>query len=601
MEPPVPIVSSSGWAWTVIRVGTWSGRGSVAEGSRRSSTHRIADVGERQRPGAERHVAGVTPAASPCPRTLDRDGTRPRGLRHSHADDASGAAPLDGTTPAIEALEAAGVPFTVVRTEIAHDAEESAAFQGIRSGRCCARSSSAARRTTTCSSSCPGGRRFDWPKLRAHLGTNRLSLPDRGGGEADDRLRAGRDHAVRRAPAWPVIADASIEGLDARRDRRRCAGRQRPPRARRPVRATGARGRRHQRAGAAASEPPAAERSATRRAQLRPGRPLPIRPRLTAATIDADGAQPHARSRQPPRRPRPDRSPASASRTARRSSPGRYCYDAPRATSGADVVKVEPPEGDVDPRLGPAVGRRRGGRDADRGLLPGRQPQQALDPPRPQDGRPAATSCGGSCAEADVARSRTTASAGFARLGFDDAALAAINPDLVHLAISGFGPDGPDAAKPGYDFVVQAVGGLMSITGAARRRGRAGRPRSGSRSATSSPGCSRAVAILAALLARERAGDGRASRPADRRVAPRERRSRCSSTRPRTRSSRVVAPGRLGNAHPNIVPYETFVTADGELALAVGSERQWPRLCEAARRCPGLADGPRGSRPTATG
>ena len=54
---------------------------------------------------------------------------------------------------------------------------------------------------------------------------------------------------------------------------------------------------------------------------------------------------------------------------------------------------------------------------------------------------------------------------GFARLGFDDAALQAINPDLVHLAISGFGPDGPDADKPGYDFVAQAVAGLMSITG----------------------------------------------------------------------------------------------------------------------------------------
>ena len=61
---------------------------------------------------------------------------------------------------------------------------------------------------------------------------------------------------------------------------------------------------------------------------------------------------------------------------------------------------------------------------------------------------------------------------GLERLGFDDAALEALNPDLVHLAITGFGRDGPDAPKPGYDFVVQAVGGLMSITGDARRRRR---------------------------------------------------------------------------------------------------------------------------------
>ena len=101
-------------------------------------------------------------------------------------------------TPAIAALEAAGVPFRVVRTEIARSAEESAAFQGDP-GRLAAAlaSSSGARADDFLFVLVPGGRRFNWPKLRALLGTNRLTLPDRGGGEGRDRLRARGDHAVR--------------------------------------------------------------------------------------------------------------------------------------------------------------------------------------------------------------------------------------------------------------------------------------------------------------------------------------------------------------------------------------------------------------------
>ena len=98
---------------------------------------------------------------------------------------------------------------------------------------------------------------------------------------------------------------------------------------------------------------------------------------------------------------------------------------------------------------------------------------------------------------------------------------------------------------------------------------------------------------------RDRLGPGRAAR-AGRRDGARasgstcrcsSRRSRCWSTRRRTRSSAGRAPQRMGNAHPNLVPYETFRTADGELAVAVGSERQWPRLCEAIG-LPGLAADP---------
>ncbi len=116
-------------------------------------------------------------------------------------------------TPAIEALEAAGIPFRLVRTEIARHAEESAAFQGIPLG--------SLLRTILVRRAAddyvfvlvPGGRRFDWPKLRALLGTNRLSLPDAEEARAITGYERGAITPFGALRAWPVIADASIVGL----------------------------------------------------------------------------------------------------------------------------------------------------------------------------------------------------------------------------------------------------------------------------------------------------------------------------------------------------------------------------------------------------
>src|SRR5262249_42938376 len=100
---------------------------------------------------------------------------------------------------------------------------------------------------------------------------------------------------------------------------------------------------------------------------------------------------------------------------------------------------------------------------------------------------------------------------GFAKLGFSDEALGDLNPALVHLAISGFGTRGPDADKPGYDFVIQAVGGLMSITGEAD-----GRPtKVGVAISDVVSGLFGAVAVLAGLLARERGPGGGIGRQGD--------------------------------------------------------------------------------------
>jgi Cys-tRNA(Pro) deacylase len=117
-------------------------------------------------------------------------------------------------TPAIEALEVAGIPFRVVRTQVARSADESAALQGIPLG--------SLLRTILVRRAAddylfvlvPGGRRFDWPLLRAHLGTSRLSLPDADEAREVTGYERGAITPFGARRPWPVIADAAIEGLD---------------------------------------------------------------------------------------------------------------------------------------------------------------------------------------------------------------------------------------------------------------------------------------------------------------------------------------------------------------------------------------------------
>jgi Cys-tRNA(Pro)/Cys-tRNA(Cys) deacylase len=117
-------------------------------------------------------------------------------------------------TPAIAALTAAGVPFRVVRTEVARSAEESAAFQGVPLASLLR--SILVRRAADdyLFVLVPGGRRFDWPKVRAHLGTKRLTLPDADEAKAETGYERGAITPFGARRAWPVIADASISSLD---------------------------------------------------------------------------------------------------------------------------------------------------------------------------------------------------------------------------------------------------------------------------------------------------------------------------------------------------------------------------------------------------
>ena len=252
---------------------------------------------------------------------------------------------------------------------------------------------------------------------------------------------------------------------------------------------------------------------------------------------------------------------------------------------GADVIKVEPPEGDATRGWGPPwVGDEAAGtQTAAYFLAVNRNKRSIRLDLKSEPGRGVLRRL---LAQSDVLIENYRVG-GLARLGFNDAALASINPDLVHLAISGFGPDGPDSAKPGYDFVVQAVGGLMSITGASDDDG--GRPtKVGVAISDVVTGLFGAVSILAGLLARD-------SLPRKgvrgQRIDVSLLESTLATLVNQAQNAFVggVSPGRMGNAHPNLVPYETFRTADGELAVTVGSERQWPRLCEVIG-LPGLAE-----------
>jgi crotonobetainyl-CoA:carnitine CoA-transferase CaiB-like acyl-CoA transferase len=254
------------------------------------------------------------------------------------------------------------------------------------------------------------------------------------------------------------------------------------------------------------------------------------------------------------------------------------------ADLGAEVIKVEPPEGDGTRMWGPPwVGDEAAGtRTAAYFLAVNRNKRSIRLDLKTEAGREVLRRLLRT-SDAFVENFRI---GGLDRLGFGEAQLAALNPDLVHLAISGFGPTGPDAAKPGYDFIIQASAGLMSITGARDEDG--GAPtKVGVAISDVVTGLFGAVSVLAGLL-----GRARGTAPGQRiDVSLLESTLAVLVNQAQNAFVSGRAPGRLGNAHPNIVPYETFATADGELAVAVGSERQWPRFC-AALDLPNLAEDP---------
>ena len=159
------------------------------------------------------------------------------------------------------------------------------------------------------------------------------------------------------------------------------------------------------------------------------------------------------------------------------------------------------------------------------------------------------------------------------RLGLDYASLSAAHPRLIYCSVSGFGQTGPRRKEPGYDAVLQAEGGLMSITGLPD-----GPPvRVGVAVADIVTGMFAAQGITLALYARERTGRGQLVD-----VSMLDTVAALLTYQAGIYFATDTPPVRMGNRHPTIVPYETFAASDGEFVLAVGNDDQWRRFCEAA-------------------
>jgi crotonobetainyl-CoA:carnitine CoA-transferase CaiB-like acyl-CoA transferase len=170
-----------------------------------------------------------------------------------------------------------------------------------------------------------------------------------------------------------------------------------------------------------------------------------------------------------------------------------------------------------------------------------------------------------------------------AKYGLDYASLSQLNPRLVYCSVTGFGQTGPRAAEPGYDFIIQGIGGLMSITGERDDLPGGGPQKVGVAFSDLMTGLYSTVAIQAALLSREKSGVGQHIDMAllDVQVA-----TLCNQSQNYLASGK--SPGRYGNAHANIVPYQVFRASDQDFVIACGNDSQFVALCEAI----GLTDLP---------
>lgn len=163
---------------------------------------------------------------------------------------------------------------------------------------------------------------------------------------------------------------------------------------------------------------------------------------------------------------------------------------------------------------------------------------------------------------------------GLKKFGLDYATLKKVNPRLIYCSITGFGQTGPYASWPGYDFLIQGMGGLMSVTGKPDTEPGGGPIKVGVALTDIMTGLYAVISVLAALSHRERTGSGQHIDVAllDVQIA----------TLANQAANYLVGkevPARMGNAHPNIVPYQDFTTADGHMIIAVGNDEQFKKLC----------------------
>lgn len=170
-------------------------------------------------------------------------------------------------------------------------------------------------------------------------------------------------------------------------------------------------------------------------------------------------------------------------------------------------------------------------------------------------------------------------------LGYED--LRKINPRLIYCSVTGFGQTGPYRERPGYDFMIQGMGGLMSITGERDDLPGGGPQRVGVPIVDIMTGMYASIAVCAAIAHRAESGVGQHLD-----LALLDTQAAFLANQAMNYLATGEAPGRLGNAHPNIVPYQTFRTSDGDIILACGNDNLFNKFCEIAG-CPALAKDPR--------
>jgi crotonobetainyl-CoA:carnitine CoA-transferase CaiB-like acyl-CoA transferase len=241
------------------------------------------------------------------------------------------------------------------------------------------------------------------------------------------------------------------------------------------------------------------------------------------------------------------------------------------ADLGAEVIKVEAPEGDDTRRWGPPF--------ITRSLADGRQERSAAYFHSCNRGKKSVT-CDFRTPEGQEIVRRLVADAdvvienfkvgGLAKYGLDWASLQRVNPRLIYCSITGFGQTGPYAHRAGYDFIIQGMAGLMSVTGAPE-----GQPQKVGVAVTDVfTGIYAANAILAALVQRGRTGQGQQIDMALMDVA-----TAVMANQAMNYLATGTAPKKMGNAHPNLAPYAVFDCADGWVILATGNDGQYQRLC----------------------
>ena len=241
------------------------------------------------------------------------------------------------------------------------------------------------------------------------------------------------------------------------------------------------------------------------------------------------------------------------------------------ADLGAEVIKIEAPEGDDTRRWGPPFIERDGDKTAAYFYSANRGKRSVTIDFRSPEGQQKVRDL---VADADILIENFKVG-GLKKYGLDYASLSELNPRLIYCSITGFGQDGPYATRAGYDFMIQGISGLMSITGEPERQ-----PQKVGVAVTDVvTGLYGTIGILAAVEQRHRSGRGQ---HLDMSLLD------CATALLANQAMNYLATGasptRKGNAHPNIAPYQVVPTSDGHIIIAVGNDGQFQRMCDVLKR-----------------